>query len=132
LARAQPQRRCSSFWFVANTNLIEKCSESAMQASQTIRQQFVELVKAHQGILHRISSVYARNIEDRHDLFQEMVLQLWRSYPSFRGRSSFTTWMYRVARNTYAEATGRPRGRFHRGWNRFHQEEYLHQSHHHL
>ena len=32
--------------------------------------------------------------------FQEMVLQLWRSYASFRGQSSFTTWMYRVALNT--------------------------------
>ena len=71
-----------------------------MQPSPTTRQQFLELVEAHQGILHRISSVYARNIEDRQDLFQEMVLQLWRSYASFRGRSSFTTWMYRVALNT--------------------------------
>ncbi len=71
-----------------------------MQTSQMTRQQFVELVEAHQGILHRICSVYGRSIQDRQDLFQEMVLQLWRSCASFRERSSFTTWMYKVALNT--------------------------------
>jgi RNA polymerase sigma-70 factor (ECF subfamily) len=60
----------------------------------------VELVEAHQGILHRICSVYGRDIDDQRDLFQEMVLQLWRSYDSFRGESRFATWMYRVALNT--------------------------------
>jgi len=35
----------------------------------------------------------------RKDLFQEIILQLWKSYPSFRGESKFSTWMYRVALN---------------------------------
>jgi RNA polymerase sigma-70 factor (ECF subfamily) len=82
------------------TNPGKRQKNAAMQTSETRRQQFVELVEAHQGILHRICSIYGKSIEDRQDLFQEMVLQLWRSYPSFGGRSSFTTWMYRVALNT--------------------------------
>jgi RNA polymerase sigma-70 factor (ECF subfamily) len=38
--------------------------------------------------------------EDRNDLFQEIVAQLWKSFPTFREESKFTTWMYRVALNT--------------------------------
>ena len=71
-----------------------------MQTSETERQRFVELIEEHQGILHRICSVYAHHAQDRQDLFQDMVLQLWRSFASFREQSSFTTWMYRVALNT--------------------------------
>ncbi len=71
-----------------------------MRQNETERQHFVELIEKHQAILHRIGSVYANHPQDRQDLFQEMVLQLWRSFSSFRGQSSFTTWMYRVALNT--------------------------------
>jgi RNA polymerase sigma factor (sigma-70 family) len=38
--------------------------------------------------------------EDREDLFQEIVLQLWKSYPTFQGNSKVSTWIYRVALNT--------------------------------
>jgi len=71
-----------------------------MQTSETERQKFVELIEKHQGILHRICSIYPNHAQDRQDLFQDMVLQLWRSHASFREQSSFTTWMYRVALNT--------------------------------
>jgi len=40
------------------------------------------------------------NQEDREDLFQEMIFQLWRSFSNFEGKSLFSTWMYRVALNT--------------------------------
>ena len=44
--------------------------------------------------------VYARDYEDRKDLFQEICLQLWKSFGSFREESKFSTWLYRVALNT--------------------------------
>lgn len=71
-----------------------------MRHAPTRQQAFVDLVYDHQGILHRICRVYARSEADREDLLQEMLYQLWRSYPSFGGRSRFSTWMYRVALNT--------------------------------
>jgi RNA polymerase sigma-70 factor (ECF subfamily) len=43
--------------------------------------------------------MYCDNEEHRKDLFQEILIQLWKSYPSFRGDSKFSTWMYRVAIN---------------------------------
>jgi len=44
--------------------------------------------------------MYCDTEEDRNDLFQEIVAQLWKSYPSFRKESKVTTWMYRVGLNT--------------------------------
>jgi RNA polymerase sigma-70 factor, ECF subfamily len=44
--------------------------------------------------------MYENDPEVRNDLFQEIVLQLWKSFPSFRGESKITTWMYRIALNT--------------------------------
>lgn len=44
--------------------------------------------------------MYEHDQDARNDLFQEIVLQLWRSFPSFRGEAKITTWMYRIALNT--------------------------------
>ncbi|RFF31050.1 sigma-70 family RNA polymerase sigma factor [Wenzhouxiangella sediminis] len=60
------------------------------------------------GILHKVCSVYAQSHADREDLHQDIVLQLWRSYPSFSGDSRFSTWMYRVALNTALTRVRKP------------------------
>lgn len=44
--------------------------------------------------------MYVDNEEDRRDLFQEIIIQLWKAFPKFRGESKISTWMYRVALNT--------------------------------
>jgi RNA polymerase sigma-70 factor (ECF subfamily) len=44
--------------------------------------------------------LYENDPDVRDDLFQEIVLQLWKSFPSFRGESKISTWMYRIALNT--------------------------------
>jgi len=61
---------------------------------------FLQQVEAHRGILYKICRIYQDNPADQHDLLQEIMLQLWLSYDSFRGDSQFSTWMYRVAINT--------------------------------
>ncbi|PHN03567.1 RNA polymerase subunit sigma-70 [Flavilitoribacter nigricans DSM 23189 = NBRC 102662] len=43
--------------------------------------------------------MYCDDEEHRKDLFQEILVQLWKSYPSFRGEAQFSTWLYRVALN---------------------------------
>jgi RNA polymerase sigma-70 factor (ECF subfamily) len=62
--------------------------------------EFSELIEKNQGIIHKVCRIYTTNEEDSQDLFQEILLQLWKSYKSFKGNSKFTTWMYRVALNT--------------------------------
>jgi RNA polymerase sigma-70 factor (ECF subfamily) len=44
--------------------------------------------------------MYCDDRQDSEDLFQEIVLQLWKSYSGFKGESKVSTWMYRVALNT--------------------------------
>ena len=44
--------------------------------------------------------MYGATEHDRQDLFQEIVIQLWRAYPTFRGEAKFSTWLYRIALNT--------------------------------
>ena len=61
---------------------------------------FIAKVNESQGILYRICAVYTNDAEDRNDLWQEILLQLWRSFHSFKEKSSFSTWLYRVALNT--------------------------------
>jgi RNA polymerase sigma-70 factor (ECF subfamily) len=65
-----------------------------------MEKEFLEIVKKNQGIIHKVCSIYCDDEEDRNDLVQEILAQLWKSYPSFRNESKFTTWMYRVALNT--------------------------------
>ncbi len=73
---------------------------------------FLQLIEAHKGILYKICRIYQDRPDDRNDLFQEIVLQLWLSYDSFRGDSQFSSWMYRVAFNTaivfYKKGSRRP------------------------
>ena len=75
---------------------------------------FNEWLAGHKGILFKVVRAYAFEHEDRQDLFQEIVLQVWRSVDAFRGESSVSTWMYRVALNT-ATAWTRKQDRHQRG-----------------
>lgn len=61
---------------------------------------FLQLIEENKGILFKISKIYQDDPEDRDDLLQEMTLQLWIAFDSYRAESKFSTWMYRVALNT--------------------------------
>jgi RNA polymerase sigma-70 factor (ECF subfamily) len=70
------------------------------KTSAKLQREFLDLVEAHQGIVFKVCALYAADESERQDLHQEILMQLWRSFPSFRGDSRFSTWMYRVALNT--------------------------------
>jgi len=61
---------------------------------------FLVTIQQHQGILHKLCRLYRDGPEDREDLFQEMIYQLWKSFPSFEGNAKISTWIYRIALNT--------------------------------
>lgn len=67
---------------------------------QDLETAFLALINEHNGIIYKISRLYRDSTEDREDLFQEIVFQLWKSYPSFKGNASTGTWLYRIALNT--------------------------------
>jgi len=65
-----------------------------------LEKEFIQIVQKNQGIIHKVCNIYCDVQEDRNDLFQEIVAQLWKSFPTFQNKSKFSTWMYRVALNT--------------------------------
>ena len=62
---------------------------------------FVQLLQEHQPRLRRVARLYCPDADDRQDLYQEIVLQLWRAWPRYEARpeAKVSTWLYRVALN---------------------------------
>jgi len=61
---------------------------------------FLDVLRQHERMIHKICHVYASDISTKEDLFQEIILQLWKSFNGFRNESKIGTWMYRIALNT--------------------------------
>ena len=64
-----------------------------------MEKQFIELITTHQRLVHKVCRLYCPDPAERADLLQEVLLQLWRAFPGFRGEARPTTWLYRVAHN---------------------------------
>jgi RNA polymerase sigma-70 factor (ECF subfamily) len=65
-----------------------------------LEEKFISLIQNHEGIIHKVIGLYVDNDEDRKDMYQEMLLQAWKSYVNFREDSTFSTWLYKVCLNT--------------------------------
>ena len=63
------------------------------------KERFIAAIKENEGFIYKIASVYTNNTDDKNDLVQEIIYQLWKSFDSFNHQSSLNTWMYRVALN---------------------------------
>jgi RNA polymerase sigma-70 factor, ECF subfamily len=61
---------------------------------------FVRIVESNQGIIKSLCKAYYSTDDDRKDAFQDVVLQLWKSFNTFRGESKISTWIYSVGLNT--------------------------------
>lgn len=62
---------------------------------------FLQLIKDHKGILYKITNSYCRDAEDRKDLLQEIIVQLWNSFGKYDAQYKYSTWVYRIALNVY-------------------------------
>ena len=62
--------------------------------------EFTDLIRDHQGIIFKVTTMYCNNEQDQKDLYQDIVYQIWKSFDSFKENSKRSTWMYRVAMNT--------------------------------
>jgi len=65
-----------------------------------VKDEFIALINKHEGILQKICNIYFYRNPYKEDYYQEILIRLWRAYPSFRNQSAFSTWLYRVAINT--------------------------------
>jgi RNA polymerase sigma factor (sigma-70 family) len=60
---------------------------------------FLSVIEQNKGIIYKIANSFKKDENDKKDLVQEIIFQLWRAFPSFDERSRLSTWMYRVALN---------------------------------
>ena len=60
---------------------------------------FLSVVHAHKGIIYKVVNSYCKNPEDREDLVQEIIIQLWKSFGQYDDSFKHSTWMYRIALN---------------------------------
>ena len=64
------------------------------------QKEFLKILSAYQGIIHKVNQVYFKSKIDKEDNFQEVVYQLWRSFPSLQNKEKPASWIYAVAINT--------------------------------
>ena len=64
-----------------------------------LKDEFVELVTRYKDVIFKVCYIYAEK-DDIEDYYQEVLIQIWRSLPKFRGESKVTTWIYRISLNT--------------------------------
>ena len=62
-------------------------------------QAFIKILEENQQRIQKICSMYTSTPEDCKDLVQEVVLNIWKAYPSFEGKSAINTWIYRITLN---------------------------------
>ena len=63
-------------------------------------QTFAQMIREQKSTIYTVCYMFSQNKAEVDDLFQEVLVNLWRGYDSFEGRSDVRTWVYRVALNT--------------------------------
>ncbi|TCK85575.1 RNA polymerase sigma factor [Albibacterium bauzanense] len=65
-----------------------------------MEEEFLKSINQYQGIIIKVCRMYCDDNEDAEDLFQDILFQLWKSWPTFNSDSKVSTWMYRIGLNT--------------------------------
>ena len=63
-------------------------------------QEFVALIKEYERVIYKVCYLYATPNAPFNDLYQEVVLNLWKAFPKFRRECKLSTWIYRISLNT--------------------------------
>ncbi len=64
------------------------------------KKNFIQIINENRGAIRSLCKIYYGSNEDQKDAFQDIILQLWKSFDTFRGESEISTWIYRVSLNT--------------------------------
>ena len=63
-------------------------------------QEFTSIVKEHKSTIYTVCYMFSKDADEVNDLFQEILLNMWKGFDGFQGRSNIKTWIYKVALNT--------------------------------
>lgn len=64
------------------------------------KEKFVQTVREHKGTIYTVCYMFSKDTDEVNDLYQEILMNLWRGFGSFEGKIDIRTWIYRVALNT--------------------------------
>ena len=65
-----------------------------------IEEAFTTIIEENEKLIYKIARLYTNNTQDQDDLFQEIVIQIWKAFKKFKNHSKVSTWVYRIAMNT--------------------------------
>jgi len=66
-----------------------------------LEQKFSQMVREHKTTIYTVCYMFSKEEDEVNDLFQEVLINLWKGYEGFQGMSDVKTWIYRVSLNTY-------------------------------
>lgn len=62
-------------------------------------ERFLSVIHANKGIIYKVANLYCKNLEDRQDLSQDIIIQLWKSFENYDDKFKHSTWVYRISLN---------------------------------
>ncbi len=65
-----------------------------------IEQEFTKVVREHKGTIYTVCYMFSKDEDEVVDLFQEILINIWKGFENFRGDSSMRTWIWRISFNT--------------------------------
>ena len=65
-----------------------------------MKQEFEQIVQENKSTIYTVCYMFSKDNDEINDLFQEVLINLWKGFPSFQGKSNVSTWIWRVAFNT--------------------------------
>ena len=92
-------------------DLLDKCAthntkanpireQSSTNEMKDMEQEFVAMIRTYERVIYKVCYMYTTPHTTLEDLYQEVVLNLWKAFPKFRHESKASTWLYRIALNT--------------------------------
>lgn len=67
---------------------------------QKLENEFIAIIEDYQRVIYKVCYIYSTDNDHLNDLYQESVLNLWKSFPKFRNECKISTWIYRITLNT--------------------------------
>jgi len=67
---------------------------------QFFEEKFLEIIRQNKKLIYKVCNSYCKDTDDRKDLQQEIIIQLWKSFENYDDSYKLSTWLYRIALNT--------------------------------
>ena len=78
----------------------KRVENNKKERMENIELQFTKMVKEYRKTIYTVCYFFSKDTEEVNDLFQEILINLWKGFPKFRGESDIRTWIWRVSLNT--------------------------------